>query len=112
MAIGDAMLRLICFGLDTAGYGQAVMEFIFLKELEQKFKKEKKGDDEIIHEVKKHEKEFSNFFKMTNDAAEVHEKYNDVVKKIKKNPDRALKYISLLALLLFIITPARKRSHL
>ena len=101
-AVGESMLRLICFGLDTVGYGKSVVEFIALKELEQRIKKDNNGKDEIIQEVKKHEKEFSNFFKMTKDAVDVHKQYTDVVKKIKKNPDRALKYISLLALLLFM----------
>lgn len=101
-AIGDTMFRLICFGLDTTGYGQGVVEFLSLKEMEKKFRNEGNGNNEIIQEVKNQEDKFKNFFKMTNDAAEVHEQYKDVVKKIKRNPDRALKYIALLSFLLFV----------
>lgn len=99
-AIGDAMFRLICFGLDSSGYGPAVEEFISLINLEKKLLG--KRNEEKIKEVKNHKDKFKNFFNMTTDAAELSKQYNSVVNRIKKKPDMALKDIALLALLLFM----------
>ena len=101
-AIGEAFFRLICLGLDTGGYGQGVVEFLSLKDIEKKMQEEGMSKAEIIQGMNNQVEKFKKFFKMTNDAAETYTQYNEVVKEIKKDPNVAVKLISLLSLLLFM----------
>ena len=100
--LSDAFLRLVGFGCDTIGFGAEWRQFMEVYEIRKKGIANGKSEEQIIDELEKVKSKYKCVERLLIASADVHLRIykHAIIKAIRKNPKRALRWIVLESVLL------------